>query len=100
MSALAALFQFLPRLAALLAVAVAAYAGYELATEPNWRRRLAATAARVWVLGALGLVGAEGLLFEKNVVLVVAYQLGVSLGLAQAAFLVSLAAAVLVWTRD
>ena len=100
MEAIAAVVQLLPHVAGLLALAVTLYAGYDLAVGPDWRRHLSSTAARVWVFAALGLVAVEDLIFDRNVVLVAAYQLGAPLGVVQAGFLGSLAAAVLVWMRD
>ncbi len=100
MEAVIAAASSLHSVVALVALAAAGYAGYELAVEPDWRRRLPATAARVWVLVLLAVVGVEDLAFGTNAVLMLGYQTGVPLRYLQLAFVASLAAAVLVWTRD
>lgn len=87
-------------LLALVALATALYAGYDLLRLTDWWRRPVAAAARVWIFGALGLVAVETLVFESNAVLALAYKLGAPLNLVQAGFVVTLIAAGLVWMRE
>jgi hypothetical protein len=100
MQVISAVSQAFPYLTGLFALAVALYAGYDLAVGADWRGRLVGTAARVWIFAGLGIVAVESLIFGKNAVLVAAYQLGVPLWTVQGAFLGSLAVTVLVWTRE
>ncbi len=83
-----------------LALGAALYALYELAVEPDWRRRIGQTVARVWVVFLCGLVGVSGLFFGQNAVLMIADRIAAPLAAVQAAFVVSLVAAVAAWTRD
>ena len=84
---------------ALRAVVSAAYAGYELATDPDWRRSLTGTIARLWLLVVLAVVGIAYLVFDADALLLLSYRSGLPLHALQMGFLVSLAAATLVWTR-
>ena len=84
----------------ILALAAALYALYELAVEPDWRRRPWRTLARVWIVFLCGLVGISGLLLGENAVLTIADRLGAPLRVVQVAFVASLVVAVAAWTRD
>jgi hypothetical protein len=83
-----------------IALIAALFALYELAVEPDWRRRLAATAARILVVFLCGTVGVAGLLLGQNAVLLLADRLSLSLGLVQLGFLVCLLLAVVGWARE
>jgi hypothetical protein len=83
-----------------LALGAALYALYELAVEPDWRRRIGQTVARVWVVFLCGLVGISGLLLGQNAVLTIADRLAAPLVTVQVAFVASLVIAVAAWTRD
>ncbi len=84
----------------ILALGAALFALYELAVEPDWRRRIGQTVARVWVVFLCGLVGVSGLLFGQNAVLTIADRLAAPLQAVQVAFVASLVVAVFAWTRD
>ena len=83
-----------------LALGAALFALYELAVEPDWRRRVGQTAARVWVVFLCALIGISGLLLGQNAVLTVADRLAAPLPVAQVAFVASLVVAVAAWSRD
>ena len=100
METIVAAVQWLRGPLALCAVASAAYAGYELAADPDWRRSLIGTIARLWLLVVLAVVGIEYLFFDANALLLLSYQSGLPLNALQLGFLGSLAAAVAVWTRS
>lgn len=83
-----------------LALGTALFALYELVVEPDWRRRIGHTVARVWILALCGVIGISGLVFGQNAVLAIADRLVVPLATVQVAFVVSLVAAIAAWTHD
>ena len=83
-----------------LALGAAVFALYELAVEPDWRRRIGQTAARVWVVALCGVIGVSGLVFGQNAVLTIADRLAAPLAVVQVLFVASLVVAIAEWTRD
>ncbi len=83
-----------------LALGAALFALYELAVEPDWRRRIGQTVARVWVVFLCGLVGVSGLFLGQNAVLTIADRLSAPIAAVQLGFVISLVAAVAAWTHD
>lgn len=83
-----------------LALVAALVALYELVREPDWRRRLVPTAARVAVLVLCGSVGLTGLMLGQNAVLLLADRLGAPLAYVQGGFLALLLLGVVGWVSD